>query len=283
MMGINFRQYIQKSVSITPLVTFRMLFGVMMFMSTLRFWLKGWITTQYVDPSFHFTYPGFEWVKPLGNEGMHILYLFVGLASILIALGWFYRVAIVVFFLCFTYIELIDVTYYLNHYYFISLISFLLIFLPAHRCLSFDVYFQRVTKIDFVPLWMIGCIRLQLGIVYFFAGLAKLNSDWLIHAQPMKIWLPTKSHLPLIGDLMYKEWVAYLFSWFGAVYDLFIVFFLLCRRTRAFAYIVVLGFLISTAVFFPSIGMFPYIMMASSLFFLVVTIIFDFGKGYFLI
>jgi hypothetical protein len=83
----------------------------------------------------------------------------------------------------------------------------------------------------------------------------------------MKTWLPAKSHLPLVGKWMYREWVAYLFSWFGAVYDLFIVFFLLNRKTRPWAYGLVLIFHIATAIFFPGIGMFPYVMMVSSLIF----------------
>jgi hypothetical protein len=66
---------------------------------------------------------------------------------------------------------------------------------------------------------------------------------------------------------MYKNWVAYFFSWFGVVYDLFIAFFMITRRTRPWAFIVVIGFHVCTAIFFPSIGMFPYVMMLSSLVF----------------
>ena len=104
-------------------------------------------------------------------------------------------------------------------------------------------------------------------MVYIFAGLAKLNADWLLQAEPMRTWLPSKSHLPIVGKLMYEEWVAYLFSWFGAIYDLFIVFFLVNRKTRIVAYVFVLIFHIATAVFFPGIGLFPYVMIVSSLIF----------------
>jgi hypothetical protein len=239
----------------------------MMFAGTIRFWLNGWIEDLYVNPGFYFSYMGFEWVHPLGNTGMHLLFGVMLLATILIAIGLFYRVAIVVFFLSFTYIELIDVTNYLNHYYFISLIAFLMIWLPAAGLFSVDARLKPKQKVTHVPLWMVGIIRLQLGIVYFFAGLAKLNADWMLDAIPMKIWLPAKSHLPIVGELMYKNWVAYFFSWFGAVYDLFIAFFMINRRTRPWAFIVVIGFHVCTAIFFPSIGMFPYVMMLSSLVF----------------
>jgi hypothetical protein len=100
-----------------------------------------------------------------------------------------------------------------------------------------------------------------------FAGLAKLNRDWLVEAQPLRTWLPAKSHLPIVGRYMYDAWVAYLFSWFGAAYDLFIVVFLLNRRTRLVAYGFVILFHVDTAIFFPGIGMFPYVMILCSLVF----------------
>ncbi len=238
-----------------------------MFGSMLRFWLQGWITSVYVSPKFHFTYQGFEWVRPLGHTGMHVLFLCLTLAALAIALGLFYRVATVVFFLGFTYVELIDVTTYLNHYYYISLVAFLMIWLPANRDYSGDVRLRPGTRRRQVPLWCIGILRFQMAVVYVFAGLAKLNPDWLLEALPLRIWLPAKSHLPIVGPLMHEAWVAYVFSWFGAAYDLFIAFFLLHRSTRPVAYCFVILFHAATAIFFPGIGMFPYVMMAGSLIF----------------
>jgi len=259
--------WIQLPVSIAPLITFRIVFGSIMLLSTIRFWLNGWITTQYVVPKYHFTFMGLDWVQPLNNAGMHLIFIGIAVSALAIALGFWYRFAIITFFLLFTYVELIDVTYYLNHYYFISVVSFIMIWLPAGRFFSVDARLDPDIQVTEVPRWAVGTIRLQLAIVYIFAGLAKLNPDWLLQAQPMKIWLPTKSHLPIIGDLMYKEWMAYLFSWFGAFYDLFIVLFLINRKTRFVAYLVVLVFHIATAIFFPAIGMFPYIMVLCTLIF----------------
>ena len=256
-----------RPVSIAPLVTFRITFGLLMLFSLLRFWWRGWITPLYVTPPFHFTYWGFDWVRPLGDTGMHLVFLVLIGSALLVALGLFYRPAIVVFFLGFTYVELIDVTTYLNHYYFISLVAFLLVWLPANRHYSLDAYFGLVKPRQQVPLWTIGLLRFQMGLVYVFAGLAKINADWLLRAEPLKTWLPAKSHLPVVGLFMYDEWVAYLFSWFGAGYDLFIVFFLLNRKTRPIAYGFVLLFHAATALFFPAIGMFPYVMIVSSLIF----------------
>jgi hypothetical protein len=256
-----------KTVSIAPLITFRIVFGLLMLLSTIRFWWNGWIESIYVQPKFHFSYVGFEWVQPLGHIGMQLLFLCIALSSLMIALGLLYRIATVLFFISFTYVELIDVTTYLNHYYFISLVAFLLIFLPANKDYALDMRLYPEQRRLTVPAWCIGILRFQMAVVYVFAGIAKLNNDWLFEALPMRIWLPGKTHLPIIGSLMYEPWVAYLFSWFGAVYDLFIAFFLLNKKTRSYAFAFVLIFHIATAVFFPSIGMFPYVMIANSLIF----------------
>lgn len=256
-----------KPVSIAPLITFRIVFGLLMFLSIVRFWWNGWIESIYVQPKFHFTYVGFEWVQPFGNIGMQLLFLCIALSALMIVFGLFYRLATILFFISFTYVELIDVTTYLNHYYFISLVAFLLIFLPANKDYALDMRLHPEQRRLTVPAWCIGILRFQMAVVYVFAGIAKLNPDWLFEALPMRIWLPGKTHLPIVGSLMYEAWVAYLFSWFGAVYDLLIAFFLLNKKTRPYAFAFVLIFHIATAIFFPAIGMFPYVMIANSLIF----------------
>jgi len=157
-----------------------------------------------------------EWVKPIGNW-TYFLFIICGLSSFFIAIGYKYRVAIITFFLSFTYIELMDKTTYLNHYYFISILSFLLIFIPANAYFSVDARLNAKKRFQFVPKWNVDSIKLLLAIVYVYAGLAKLNSDWLVDAMPLSIWLPAKTDIPLIGGLMGEEWVHYAFSWFGAL------------------------------------------------------------------
>ena len=232
--------------------------------SILRFWLKGWIETTYIDPSFHFSYYLFDWVKPIGDF-TYLIFLICGLSAFFVALGYKYTYSIIIFFLSFTYIELMDKTTYLNHYYFISVLSFIMLFLPANSSYSIDAiqkkkYFNKVYK------WNIDVIKLLLFIVYFYSGLAKINSDWLIEAQPLKIWLTSNYDLPIIGGLMQKTWVHYFMSWGGMIYDLSIVFLLLYNKTRIFAFILVIFFHLFTAVLFP-IGMFPYIMIMGSVIF----------------
>ena len=261
----SLKKYLNHPVEAAPLAVFRILFGTMMLWSLVRFWGKGWIDQLYLQPKFHFSYYGFEWVKPLGNF-TYVIFAICCLAAIFIMLGYKYCVAIVVFFLSFTYIELMDKTTYLNHYYFISSVAFLMMFLPANAYFSLDAKLNPEQSFQKIPRWTINSIKLLLGLVYFYAGLAKLNSDWLIDAMPLKIWLPSKFDVPFVGSFMGEEWVHYAFSWGGALYDLTIPFLLLYKRTRGFAFFMVVFFHVMTRALFP-IGMFPYIMIVSSLIF----------------
>jgi len=264
-MQLSLSKYLKKTTEAAPLAVFRLFFGIMMFASIVRFWLNGWIEKLYIAPKFFFSYYGFEWVKPLGDF-TYLLFILCGIAALMVAAGYKYRLAIILFFLSFTYIELMDKTTYLNHYYFISILSFLMIFLPANAYYSIDAWRNPSRAFQKIPQWCIDAIKLLLGIVYFYAGLAKINSDWLFKAMPLKIWLPSKYDLPLLGDLMQQEWVHYAFSWSGMLYDLFIPFLLLWKRTRFVAFLMVIVFHVLTRVLFP-IGMFPFIMIVSALIF----------------
>lgn len=260
------KKHISGQASIAPLAVFRFLFGYIMLVSIIRFAANGWIYDLYIKPDYFFTFYGFDWVVPLGDPGMYLLFLGMGLAALSIMLGYYYRVGIVFFFLAFTYVELIDKTNYLNHYYFVSIVSFLMIFVPANRSFSLDILRKPSLRREYVPAWTINIFKLQLGLVYFFAGVAKLNPDWLFNAMPLQIWLPANADLPIVGPLLEYTATAYIFSWAGAFYDLTIAFFLLWKRTRIMAYLAVIGFHISTWFLF-QIGMFPFIMILCTLIF----------------
>ncbi len=263
-------KYFELHTEAAPLAVFRILFGALMFASLVRFWANGWIEKLYLEPLFHFSFYGFEWVKPLGVY-TYLLFVVCAISALLVMVGLYYRWAIALFFFSFTYIELMDKTTYLNHYYFISVLSLVLCFLPAGQYFSVDTMRTSKTEADrernrWIPRWNLDALKLLLGTVYFYAGLAKLNSDWMLEAMPLKIWLPSKVAIPFLGNFLTQEWVHYFSSWSGALYDLFIPFLLLWRPTRKFAFVFVILFHLMTGILFP-IGMFPYIMIVSSLVF----------------
>ncbi|MEM7539109.1 MAG: HTTM domain-containing protein [Chloroflexota bacterium] len=263
-------QWLQTPTAIMPLVVLRIVFGLLMLVSTIRFVVNGWVHDFYIEPAFHFTYLGFGWVQPLPAPWLSpLLYSVFGIIALSatgIALGAYYRLSITTFFVCFTYIELLDKTYYLNHYYFVSVLSLLLIVLPLHRWLSVDAWRRPEIATQMVPMWTVAAVRLQVGLVYFFAGIAKIKADWLLDAMPLQIWLRANTDFPLLGWLFDYTATAYAMSWGGMLYDLTIPIALLYRHTRGVAYIAVIGFHLMTAMLFP-IGMFPFIMMGCTLVF----------------
>jgi hypothetical protein len=254
---------------IHPLVLFRVLFGVLMLVSTLRFVANGWVESLMLAPRFHFHYWGFKWVQPLPEAWMmYMVYALMGLCALGIALGAWYRLSMAGFLLAFTYTELIDKAYYLNHYYFIILLGSLMFFLPLANEGSIDAYRQQTGRTLSIPGWAITILRFQVALVWFFAGVAKLNPDWLFHAQPLQMWLAARHDYPFIGGLLDIPATAYLMSWAGAAYDLTIGFWLLWKPTRQWAFLAVIIFHLLTAMLFPTIGMFPYVMLACSVVFL---------------
>lgn len=255
-----------RGVDIAPLVVFRIIFGILGAFSAIRFIYYGWVERLYITPSFHFHYQGFHWINTLPGKWMYVPFILMVFAGLAIALGFLYRFAAILFFLTFSYVELLDKANYLNHYYFVSIISFLLIWIPAHHAWSIDSKRNPAIKSTTVPYWSLWILRFQLTLVYCFAGLAKINSDWLLEAQPLRIWLQTFRDVPVVGNYLADKWVAYLFSWFGCIYDLFVPFFLMIPKTRKPAYLLVIVFHVLTWILFP-IGVFPWVMIGSTLIF----------------
>jgi vitamin K-dependent gamma-carboxylase len=255
-----------RPVDVAGLAGFRIVFGLVMFVGLLRFLASGWIEPMYGEPRFFFTYPGFGWVEPWPVWGMYVHYAVLAALALAITLGVFYRAAIVGFAIGFAWTQLIDVTNYLNHHYVVVLLSGLLAVLPANAAWSIDVRRRPAIARTTVPAWTGWILRFQVGVVYVFAGLAKAKPDWLIHAQPLDLWLAARTDTPLIGRWLDEPAVAYAMSWAGFLFDTTIVAWLSWSRTRPYAYAVLIGFHAATGYLF-NIGMFPLIMTAGALVF----------------
>jgi len=263
-------------VDISFLVFFRVALGVLLAISMERFLAYGWVDQLLLAPSFRFKYFGFHWVEPLPREQLLLLFrVLVGL-GLAVAAGLCFRLSAILLALGLSYIQLIDVSTYLNHYYLAALLAWLLAFSPAHRARSMDAWLGRlwaracgyaepapVTQVATAFLWLLRC---QIGLVYFCAGLAKLQSDWLLYAQPLRIWLGASTDLPLLGPMFTWPGVPLVISWIGFLFDTTIVLWLSRSRTRPYAYALVLLFHTLTRALF-AIGMFPWIMSACALIF----------------
>lgn len=232
----------------------------------LRSLWSGWVERFYGERQFFFEYWGASWIEPLPALAMSALYAALALLALMVALGLFYRASVLSFALGFTYVQLVDVTNYLNHHYLASLVALLLVFLPLGRVGSLDARRRPATRLTTLPAWCLLLLRFQIGVVYVYAGLAKLGSDWLLHAQPLNLWFTARVDTPIIGPWLDEVWVAYAASWAAFLYDTTIVVWLSWRRTRPLAYALLLGFHFLTHVLF-DIGMFPFLMSTAALVF----------------
>ncbi|MDF1661894.1 MAG: HTTM domain-containing protein [Planctomycetota bacterium] len=248
------------------LAVFRMLFGLLMGIGAIRVMASGWVEILWGKPRFFFHYYGLEFIEPLSVSGMYGLYTATAIFAFCVALGLFYRLSIIGFFLCFTAIQCMDCTNYLNHYYLACLLSGLMCFMPLNRVWSLDcLLFKKLAKKP-IHAWTLYLLRFQYGTVYVCAALAKFGTDWLLHAQPLGIWMASRAETPIIGPLLTLPWVPYVMSWAGFLYDLTVPIWLLNKRTRPYAFVVLLVFHTLTLMLF-DIGLFPFIMSFGGLLF----------------
>ena len=220
-----------RPVDIASTVVFRVAFGLIMLWEIWRYFYFERIEHHFIYPLLSFKFYGFEWVRAWPGDGMYWHFYLLGAMAAFITLGLFYRLASWVFFLGFTYIFLLDQALYLNHFYLISLISFILAFIPANRAFSLDSLIWASKRSDTVPAWCVWLLRFQVGIPYFYGGIAKLNSDWLA-GFPLRDWLPKRGSYIVIGEFLQTEAGAYFFSYGGLLLDLFIIPLLLWKKTR---------------------------------------------------
>jgi hypothetical protein len=269
----QWRDYVLAPVDGASLAVFRICFGLLMLWDVWQYWTNGWITSDYVEPTFHFTYFLFPFVRPWPGDGMYWHFGVLGLLATLMAVGLFYRLAAWGFFLGFTYVFLLDESYYLNHNYLICLLSFLLAIVPAQSSWSLDAWRHRkgtgppTSRIQpcydgTVPRWSILLLRTQVTLVYFFAGIAKLNDDWLMRDEPLHLWLKARAHWRLVPPLLAMPGGIRLLSYGSTVVDLSVGFLLWGRRTFWPAAVVALVFHLLNGYLF-TIGVFPWLMLAT--------------------
>jgi len=253
-------EHLGEEVDGASLGVFRAGIGVFLVVAAARFFAHGWIGKYYDTPRVFFPYWGLSFVRPLPFPGMPLVYGALAVLGALLVRGHAHRAVAGATFVLFTYAHLSDKTNYLNHYYLVSLVLFLLTVAPVGA----GAGGLGPARVERIWLWL---FRFQIACVYLGGGLAKLKTDWLFHAQPLGIWLSSNAEIPLLGPLFARKSVAYAMSWAGAAYDLTIPFLLLARPTRRYAYVLVVVFHLLTARLF-QIGLFPWIMMFASLLFL---------------
>jgi vitamin K-dependent gamma-carboxylase len=249
-------------VDIASLVFFRLVFGLLMIWEVWLYWSHDWIGLFWIKPRFLFKFYGFSWVQPWPGNGLYIHWAVLGVLALFITVGFLYRASTALFFVGLTYVFLLDEAQYLSHFYLLCLFSFLLIFVPAHRAFSVDAWLRPKLRSQMTPAWALWLLRFQIGAVYFFSGLGKLLPDWL-HGELMRSRLARQTDFPIIGRFFREEWAVYTMSYGALLFDLFIVPFLLWRRTRVAAFCVAFLFNLLNARLF-NIYVFPWLSIAAT-------------------
>ena len=255
-------------VDAASLVVFRIGFGLIMFIEVLRYWQHGWISRYFIEPELHFKYYGFEWLQAWDGNGMYWHFALLGALALMLSLGLLYRLSSLLFFLGFTYVFLLDQALYLNHFYLVILIAFILCLIPAHKSVSLDRRWRDNKGNDYnstVPLWSIWLLRAQFEILYIYAGIVKINSDWL-QLEPLRMWLAERADFPLLGYLFTQDWAVAVAAYGIIILHVIGAPLLLWKKTRLAVFLLYAAFHTLNHFVF-NIGIFPWLTLFGTLIF----------------
>lgn len=237
---------------VAGLAVFRILFGLLMFYQVIYYYQIDYTYQLMSGPELRFEYAYWPLSGLLPLSVLRILHHGMLLATILIALGWWYRYAMAYFCIVFTYFSFIDKTLFNNHLYLIALVALVLCFMATDRR-----YALAKRTIKTVPAWNVYLMRFLIVLVYVYGALAKLSPDWFQGG----------SNGPVINDLskiIPESLASFVIIYGGLIFDAVIGFLLLYRPTRLIGVLMVLSFnLMNALVLFDDIGVFPYFMIAT--------------------
>ena len=242
-----------------PLIVIRIVFGLLIFLESIGALLNGWVYNTLIAPPFTFTFIGLEWLQPLSGPWMYVNFALMGIAALMVMLGYWYKSGVAIFTILWSIAYWLQKSEYNNHYYLLILLCLIMLVIPANRYFSLDAKLDPGYRKLSSPAWCRLVFIVQLFIVYTFAGLAKVNSDWL-DGEPITTWIAAKSYFPVIGPLYETQVLQWGVVIGGVVFDLLIVPFLLWRKTRKAAFWVSVGFHLFNSITF-HIGIFPYLMI----------------------
>ncbi|WP_294822121.1 HTTM domain-containing protein [uncultured Flavobacterium sp.] len=223
----------------SPLVAFRIMFGFILLWQAAKHIMYGWIENLLVQPKFTFSFIWIEWLQPLHGKGMYWYYGAMCVLSVLIIIGYGYRLATGGFAILWAGAYLMQKTVYNNHHYLLILMCFLMLLMPANACASLDSRIKPSIKSHSMPAWCRYALLLQIGIVYFYAAVAKLYPGWMDGTFTGTLLNPLATgYTPFFRE----KWFHIAFAWTGFLFDLFIVPLLLYRKTRTAALVAAIVF-----------------------------------------
>jgi len=253
---MNTLEQLYKPGHIAPLATFRLIFGAILFFHVLSFFFNGLIVELFIEPSFFFHAANLTWLKPLPVAGMYTVFGILALLAFLISIGFLFRYAAILFLLLYFYVSHIDIAQSAHFSDFYLLTLFILTVLPAHRYFSLDILRKPSLRVDFIPRWCIWAIKIQVAMLFFSAGLAKLNSQWLIECQPFLTWVNMYWGNGLLGKTFSTPWIAKLTCWFIVIVEFAGPVAMFFSKTKTKVYLFLTAFLLFSFILLPT-GLLP--------------------------
>uniref|UniRef100_UPI00358FDD9E vitamin K-dependent gamma-carboxylase isoform X2 n=1 Tax=Myxine glutinosa TaxID=7769 RepID=UPI00358FDD9E len=247
------------------LAVFRILFGLLMVLDIPQERGLASLDKKYPPPPIcHF--PLFHDFQPPPIDFLYLTYLLMFIGAVGILLGACFRVSALLFTVTYWFIFTLDKTTWNNHSYLYGIFGLLLSLTNSHHAWSVDGLIVRGGKRADIPLWNYTVVRAQVFIVYFIAGLKKLDFDWLAGYSMGKLgshWLFQPFRLFLSEEMIC--WLVVHGGGFGL--DISAGFLLIFPVTRLLGLVMTSYFHIMNSQLF-NIGMFPYAMLASGPLFL---------------
>lgn len=259
------RSFLFKHIDNSPLIVFRIIFGLLCFLESVGAIFTGWIKRTLIDPEFTFSFIGLEWLQPLPGNGMYFYYLIMGVFGFFIMLGYKYRFSTIMFTIMWAGVYFMQKASYNNHYYLLVLLSAIMIFQPANKYHSIDVKLNPKIKRNSMPNWCAWVFILQMFIVYTYGAIAKIYPDWL-DTTVMEIFMKSKKDYYIIGDFLQHKTLHYFLAYGGILFDGLIIPLLLWKPTRKYAFYASIFFHLFNSIVF-QVGIFPYLSLAFALFF----------------
>ncbi len=254
----QFKIWLNDYIPNTSIVLFRIVFSFILLIQTFYFFYNDFISANIIKPFILF--PFIQGLTPPSELTLIIIGVIMLIANIGMIINQTARVALLIFCICFTYFWLLDKGYFNNHYYFISIVCFLLFLVNTKSSFKQNIL---------VPRLFLLSLQMIIIIVYFISGINKLNPYWLFDLQPITHILEVK-HAVTNNPIFLQKWLAIAMSYSGLLFDLFIGFLLIFQPTRTIGFVLVISFNIANFYLFRDvgeIGLFPFLMMSTLILF----------------
>lgn len=254
-----------REVDASALAVFRMGFGALLLFECINYGVFLCLECDYHDTAFLFKYAGFEWVRAAPTVWLRAIWLAMAVCAVCVVVGLYYRLAMVLFTIGFSYHFLLDEALYLNHFYMVILFCVLMCFIPANRYWALDAKLGISGRTSpTTPLWSIFLLAAQLEIILIHAGLVKINWDWL-NLEPMRLWMTARSaDENMLLQFLTLDWGIAVAAYSAIALHLLGAPLLLFKRTRLIVLCIYAAFHFTNAFVF-NIGIFPWFTLFASL------------------